>query len=173
MYVGAFLGVNAFTKYEKTIKQELMKRNLAGWEIPKIVSLGPSVSLSTQATFSVEAEGQLLAGASLNWPAFEATLNFVDTSKSTQSGWTPQITKKFDAHGELTATAALGLPVTLSFGIDVLDGKFKKEIELSDIPALTVEAKLEFDAGTSANQLGSDECQGMSRIPLPLIALLT
>ncbi|KAL1651838.1 hypothetical protein SLS61_005209 [Didymella pomorum] len=161
MYVGAFLGVNAFTKYEKTIKKELMKRNLAGWEIPKIVSLGPAISLSTQATFSIEAEGQLLAGASLNWPAFEATLDFVDTRKSTQSGWTPQVTKKFDAHGELTATAALGLPVTLSFGIDILSGKIKKEIELSDIPALTAEAKLEFDLGTSKTQFGSDDCQGI------------
>lgn len=165
MYVGAFLGVNAFTKYEKTIKKELMKRNLAGWEIPKIVSLGPSISLSTQATFSVEAEGQLLAGASLNWPAFEATLDFVDTRKSTQSGWTPQVTKKFDARGELTATAALGLPVTLSFGVDILSGKIKKEIELSDIPALTAEAKLEFDVGTSKTQFGSDDCQGMHHAP--------
>ena len=162
MYVGAFLGVNAFTKYEKTVRKDLFVKGLPGWEIPKIVSLGPRVILGAQATFSIEAEGQLLTGASLNWPAFQATLDFVDSSKSTQSGWTPQVTRKFDAHGELTATAALGLPVTLSFGINVLDGRFEKAVNLTDIPAITAEAKLEFDVGTSKNQFGGDDCQGIA-----------
>ncbi|KAH6633380.1 hypothetical protein C7974DRAFT_170427 [Boeremia exigua] len=162
MYVGAFLGVNAFTKYEKTIRKDLFVKGLPGWEIPKIVSLGPRVILGAQATFSIEAEGQLLTGASMNWPAFEATLDFVDSKKSTQSGWVPQVTRKFDAHGELTATAALGLPVTLSFGINILDGRFEKAVNLTDIPAITAEAKLEFDVGTSKNQFGGDDCQGIA-----------
>lgn len=162
MYVGAFLGVNAFTKYEKTIRKDLFVKGLPGWEIPHIVSLGPRVILGAQATFSIEAEGQLLTGASLNWPAFEATLDFVDSHKSTQSGWVPQVTRKFDAHGELTATAALGLPVTLSFGINILDGMFEKAVNLTDIPAITAEAKLEFDIGTSKNQFGGDDCQGIA-----------
>ncbi|KAF3006711.1 hypothetical protein E8E13_009234 [Curvularia kusanoi] len=162
MYVGAFLGVNAFTKYEKTIRKDLFVKGLPGWEIPHIVSLGPRVILGAQATFSIEAEGQLLTGASLNWPAFQATLDFVDPHKSSQSGWVPQVTRKFDAHGELTATAALGLPVTLSFGINILDGIFERAVNLTDIPAITAEAKLEFDVGTSKNQFGGDDCQGIA-----------
>ncbi|KAJ4359090.1 hypothetical protein N0V95_002484 [Ascochyta clinopodiicola] len=162
MYVGAFLGVNAFTSYEKTIRKDLFVKGLPGWEIPKIVSLGPRVILGAQATFSIEAEGQLLTGASLNWPAFEATLDFVDQSKSSQSGWTPEVTTKFDAHGSLSAKAALGLPVTLSFGINILDGKFEKAVNLTDIPAITAEAKLEFDVGTSKTQFGGDDCQGIA-----------
>lgn len=162
MYVGAFLGLNAFTYYEKTFRKDILVKGLPGWEIPKIVSLGPRVILAAQATFSIEAEGQLLTGASLNWPAFEATLDFVDQSKSSQSGWTPEITRKFDAHGELTAKAALGLPVTLSFGINILDGTFEKAVNLTDTPAITAEAKLEFDVGTSKNQFGGDSCQGIA-----------
>lgn len=162
MYVGAFLGLNAFTSYEKTFRKDLFVKGLPGWEIPKIVSLGPRVILAAQATFSIEAEGQLLTGASLNWPAFQATLDFVDQSKSTQSGWTPEITRKFDAHGELTAKAALGLPVTLSFGINILDGRFEKAVNLTDTPAITAEAKLEFDVGTTKNQFGGDSCQGIA-----------
>jgi hypothetical protein len=161
MYVGAFLGVNAFTTYEKTVRKDLFVKGLPGWEIPKIVSLGPRVILGASATISVEAEGQLLTGVSLNWPNFQATLDFVDQSKSSQSGWTPEITKKFDAHGALTAKAALGLPVTLSFGINILDGRFEKAVNLTDTPAITAEAKLEFDVGTSKTQLGSDSCQGI------------
>ncbi|KAF9700726.1 hypothetical protein EKO04_001397 [Ascochyta lentis] len=162
MYVGAFLGLNAFTSYEKTLRKDLFVKGLPGWEIPKIVSLGPRVILGAQATFSIEAEGQLLTGASLNWPAFEATLDFVDQSKSSQSGWTPEVTTKFDAHGSLSAKAALGLPVTLSFGINVLDGKFEKAVNLTDIPAITAEAKLEFDVGTSKTQFGGDDCEGIA-----------
>ena len=162
MYVGAFLGLNAFTSYEKTLRKDLFVKGLPGWEIPKIVSLGPRVILGAQATFSIEAEGQLLTGASLNWPAFQATLDFVDQSKSSQSGWTPEITRKFDAHGSLSAKAALGLPVTLSFGINVLDGKFERAVNLTDIPAITAEAKLEFDVGTSKSQFGGDSCQGIA-----------
>lgn len=162
MYVGAFLGVNAFTKYEKTIRKDLFVKGLPGWEIPKIVSLGPRAILGAQATFSIEAEGQLLTGASLTWPAFQAHLDFVDSRQSSQSGWVPQVNRKFDAHGEITATAALGLPVTLSFGINILDGRFEKAVNLTDIPAITAEAKLEFDVGTSKNQFGGDDCQGIA-----------
>lgn len=162
MYVGAYLGVQAFTKYEKTIRKDLFVKGLPGWEIPKIVSLGPRAILSAQATFSIEAEGQLLTGASLTWPAFNAHLDFVDSRQSSQSGWVPQVDRKFDAHGELTATAALGLPITLSFGINILDGRFEKAVNLTDIPAITAEAKLEFDVGTSKNQFGGDDCQGIA-----------
>lgn len=162
MYVGAYLGVRAFTKYEKTVRKDLFVKGLPGWEIPHIVSLGPRAILSTQATFSIEAEGQLLTGASLNWPAFHAHLDFVDARQSSQSGFVPQVDRKFDAKGELTATAALGLPITLSFGINILDGRFEKAVNLTDIPGITAEAKLEFEVGTSKNQFGGDDCQGIA-----------
>ncbi|UPX15347.1 uncharacterized protein EKO05_0005795 [Ascochyta rabiei] len=147
MYVGDFLALNAFTSYEKTLRKDLFVKGLLGWKIPKIVSFGPRMNLGAQATFSIEAE---------------ATLDFVDQSKSSQSGWTPEVTTKFDAHGSLSAKAALGLPVTLSFGINILDGKFEKAVNLTDIPAITAEAKLEFDVGTSKTQLGGDDCQGIA-----------
>ncbi|EKG18629.1 Apple [Macrophomina phaseolina MS6] len=161
MYAGVFLGVNAFAQWEKTIRKDLFVKGLPGWSIPGIVSLGPQLVLGAQATFSVEAEGQLITGASLNWPSFHATLDFVDKSKSSQSGWSPQITKKFEAHGEVSAKAALGLPVTISFGINILNGVFEKSINLTDIPAITAEATLEVDIGTEKNQFGSDECAGI------------
>lgn len=161
MYAGVFLGVNAYTQWEKTVRKDLFVKGLPGWSIPGIVSLGPRLILGAQATFEVEAEGQLITGASLNWPAFHAELNFVDSSKSSQSGWKPEITKKFQVHGDLSAKAALGLPVTLNFGINILNGVFEKGINLTDIPAITAEATLEIDVGTDKTQLGSDECEGI------------
>ncbi|EOD43076.1 putative Apple protein [Neofusicoccum parvum UCRNP2] len=161
MYAGVFLGVNAFTQWEKTVRKDLFVKGLPGWSIPGIVSLGPRLILAAQATITVEAEGQILTGASLNWPNFQATLDFVDKSHSSQSGWTPDITKKFEAHGEVTATAALGLPVIVNFGINILNGVFEKGINLTDFPAITAEASFEVDAGTDKNQVGSDECEGI------------
>ncbi|OJD35908.1 apple protein [Diplodia corticola] len=161
MYAGVFLGVNAFTQWEKTVRKDLFVKGLPGWSIPGIVSLGPRLILAAQATISVEAEGQLLTGASLNWPNFQATLDFVDKSQSSQSGWTPELTKKFEAHGEVTATAALGLPVIVNFGINILNGVFEKGINLTDFPAITAEATFEADFGTDKNQLGSDDCEGI------------
>ena len=32
LYAGAFIGVNAFAQWEKTVKEPLLVRNLAGWE---------------------------------------------------------------------------------------------------------------------------------------------
>lgn len=56
LYAGVFLGVKAFTEYENSIRKDLFVKGLPGWEIPKIVSLGPRAILAAQAKFSVEAE---------------------------------------------------------------------------------------------------------------------
>ena len=112
MYVGLYLGVNAFAKWEKEWEKEIFEKGLPGWSIPGIVTLGPKISLSAKATIGVEAEGQLLTGASLTWPAFEATLDFKNPSQSSQSGWTPELDHVFQTHGSVTASAALGLPVS-------------------------------------------------------------
>jgi len=163
LYAGAFIGINAFAQWEKTVKEPLLVRNLAGWEIPHIVSLGPRLILEAMATVSIEATGQLYTGVSLEWPAFEATLDFVDSSKSTKSGWTPIVTKAFEVHGSVEAKAALGLPVTLNFGIDILDGLWGKGVNLTDIPAVTASAEFSIDYEEDGSvTIGNEECQGVS-----------
>ncbi len=161
MYVGLYIGVNAFAKWEKSWEKEILEKGLPGWSIPHIITLGPKITLSGKATIGVEAEGQLLTGASLTWPAFEATLDFAHPDKSTQSGWTPQLDHVFQTHGGVTATAALGLPVSLWFGIDILDGLFKEGVALVDTPAVVGEATLEVNVGTQENSFGND-CAGIA-----------
>jgi hypothetical protein len=162
LYVGMYLGVNAFAKWEKEWEKELFSKGLPGWSIPGIVTLGPKLILSAKATVSVEAEGQILTGASLTWPGFEATLDMVNPSKSSKSGWTPNIDHAFQVHGGVTATAAVGLPVSLWFGIDILNGVFKKGAALVDTPALTGTAEFEVNAGTEETSVGTDECLGIA-----------
>jgi len=162
MYVGMYLGVNGFTQWEKEWEKELFSKGLPGWSIPGIVTLGPKISLSGKFTLSVEAEGQLLTGASLTWPDFQATLDLKNPRNSNQKGWTPMIDHVFQVHGGVKATAALGLPVSLWFGIDILNGAFKEGIALVDTPALTGEAEYQVDVGTDQTSVGTDECVGVT-----------
>ena len=162
MYAGAYLGINAFAQWEKTIKKPLLVKGLPGWEIPKIISLGPRLILEAMATINIEAQGQIYTGASLTWPKFEATLDFVDKSKSTKSGWTPIVDKAFEIHGSLEATAALGLPVTVNFGIDILSGRWSKGVNLTDIPAVTAHAELTIDYDLEGGLVvGNEDCAGI------------
>ena len=162
MYVGLYIGVNAFAKWEKEWEKEIFEKGLPGWSIPGIVTLGPKITLSAKAMIGVEAEGQLLTGASLTWPAFEATLDFAHPSQSSQSGWTPELDHVFQTYGSVTATAALGLPVSLWFGIDILGGLFKEGVALVDTPAITGEASFELSIGTDDTSVGTDECAGIA-----------
>lgn len=162
MYVGMYLGVNAFAQWEKEWEKELFSKGLPGWSIPGIVTLGPKIILSAKAMVGVEAEGQILTGASLTWPGFEATLDMVHPDRSHKSGWTPQVDRTFQVRGGVTATAAVGLPVKLWFGIDILNGVFKKGAALVDTPALTGTAEFEVNAGTDENSVGTDECLGIA-----------
>ena len=101
-----------------------------------------------------------------SWPNFAANLNLLNPSASTQSGFVPQVTRIFNATGTLSASAALGLPLGIAFGIDLLAGRYSKTIALIDTPA--IEADATFTAnhqsinGVSSVSIGDGTCPGVS-----------
>ncbi|KAL9036648.1 MAG: hypothetical protein Q9214_006041 [Letrouitia sp. 1 TL-2023] len=152
---GLQIGVDAFAEFSKTITvARLVHQGLPGFSIPNIITLGPEVTLDMTASFGIQAQGQLLAGVTMSWPNLGATLNILNPSASTSYGFTPQVNRVFDAKGTLTATAALGLPVGLAFGIDLLAGKYSKSIALIDTPAIEAEATFSV-AYSNVNGAGS------------------
>ncbi|KEQ62137.1 uncharacterized protein M437DRAFT_75808 [Aureobasidium melanogenum CBS 110374] len=165
LYAGVFVGVNAFAAYEKTINKDIINKGLPTLSIPGIAVLGPKVTVSMNSDLKVQAAGQMLVGASMSWPAIHASLNLLDKTKSTQSGFTPVITKKFDAWGDVTASASLALPVTLFFGVDILNGKYSKGISLVDTPAVSASAELaiaaSYGTGASNGITSSTGCLGI------------
>ncbi|KAH8896904.1 hypothetical protein GQ53DRAFT_890380 [Thozetella sp. PMI_491] len=163
MYAGLYLGIDAFAKADKTVTKQLISRGLPGWSIPGIISIGPELSLSVQAGVEVQAEGQIFAGASLNWTDFQAKFDIAHPSKSTSSGWDPIFDRKFNVHGSVSATAHLGLPIKLFFGVDVFDGAFTLGAGLVDTPAIVATAKFEAatDVTTGEVTIGSDSCVGV------------
>ena len=165
LYAGVFVGVNAFAAYEKNINKDLINKGLPTLSIPGIAVLGPKVTISLNSHLKVQAAGQLLVGASLNWPKIHANLDLLDKSKSVQTGFTPEIVKKFDAWGDVTADASLALPVTLFFGVDILNGKYQKGVSLVNTPAVTASAELaiaaSYGTGASNGITSSTGCFGI------------
>jgi hypothetical protein len=165
LYAGVFVGVNAFAAYEKNINKDLINKGLPTLSIPGIAVLGPKVTISLESHLKVQAAGQMLVGASLNWPKIHANLDLLDKSKSVQTGFTPEIVKKFDAWGDVTADASLSLPVTLFFGVDILNGKYQKGVSLVNTPAVTASAELaiaaSYGTGASNSITSSTGCFGI------------
>jgi hypothetical protein len=142
IYAGLFLGMNAFAEWDPKDEYDFLTMGLPGFEIPHIIIVGPTLSLGVSIDLDISAVGQYLVGAGLTWPSLSATLDFVHSGGSSQSGWTPTVNDTVQGDGSLTVNSTLGLPITLGFGINVLDGKYEKEIKLVDTPG--VRASREF-----------------------------
>jgi hypothetical protein len=187
---GLFVGINGFYEWQKELKTTILSAGLPGFSIPDVVTIGPEVTLEISATFTVDAVGQILVGTSYSWPALSATLDVMNKANSQRSGFSPTVNRQFDAYEDITATASLGLPVTLSFGFDFFSGKWsdshhteranrrlgkwKKSVDLKDVPSLNAVAEFSItgnlDTSTDTNGTGTSTglsivtngCEGVS-----------
>ncbi len=153
MYAGLFLGLEMFAEYSQTFEKNFLQIYLNPWDIVDVVEFGPYISIGVEATIDIQAQGTLLLGASATWSGFEATMDFLHPDQSTQTGFEPAIQRKAEAAVELSATATLGLPMGIGFGISVADNLWSADIQLTDTPALTASATFEASAS-------DDSCQG-------------
>lgn len=179
-YAGINIGMHAVYIIKKKLGQKkLLHKGFPGFEIPGIIIVGPELSVDAEASIEVKAEGQLLVGANMTMPNAVAVLSLTDSKKSYQSGWTPQYTKTFQAHGEIAAGLVFELPIGLAFGVSMFSGKFKKQVAVVNTPSLEFEAKMEVNYSTTkvtypngtevyitspsdpASLFGSEECPGI------------
>ncbi|EME48461.1 hypothetical protein DOTSEDRAFT_76094 [Dothistroma septosporum NZE10] len=155
------LGLDAFASYTAdAFDIRIFEVGVEGLSIPEIIAVGPYLTLDINAELKVETVGQFLAGAELHWEALGFTLDFLFPILSKGHGFAPQVTPKFKASGNVTATASLGIPLALNIGVDILDGTFTEAIALIDRPA--IEAVAEYGAlGTPVYADGMDPCEGI------------
>lgn len=133
---------------------------MVGFTIPEIIDVGSYLTLDINAGLKVETLGQFLAGAELHWEALSMTMDLLFPLLSKGHGFAPQVTPKFKASGNVTATAPLGIPLAINVGVDILDGTFIEAIALVDRPA--IEAVVEYGAfGTPVTAEGMDPCKGI------------
>ncbi|KAF3940853.1 hypothetical protein ABW19_dt0206860 [Dactylella cylindrospora] len=115
---------------------QIFNVGLPSLSIPNVFTIGPYIALDIVGTLSVGATGKLRAGFELEFekPSFHADLK--DLSKSTASGWEPKFKPIVDFQGNFSINAQLQTPISLNFGINVLNGKFEKALSLQEAPTV-------------------------------------
>lgn len=90
------------------------------------------------------------------------SIDFLSPGSAKSYGFSPIVTPVFKASGEITATASLGIPIGINFGVNVLNGVFEEAVALVDTPAIqaVAEYSASFDS-EEGGQSGGDECEGI------------
>ncbi|GLA28508.1 hypothetical protein ACMYSQ_012143 [Aspergillus niger] len=123
-------------------KKQLLSKNLVNLEIPGVISIGPEVSLSAVIDIYFQAQANVLIGARFEVSSGEAHLDLVNQKNNKLSGFNTKFTpiSKFDGP-EASVTLDFGLPLGLEFGIDLLNGKWKRTAGIFDQPSFQVVGK--------------------------------
>ncbi|KAI1858259.1 hypothetical protein JX265_010927 [Neoarthrinium moseri] len=164
MYAGLFVGIDAFATIKRQYSRQILMRGLPTLSIPKVFTLGPSISLNVSAEARIELLGRALTGASLSWPSIAGTLDFLDSSKSSTSGFTPVLNATLQVTEGAKLILSFELPISVNFGFDILDGKYKKEASLIDTPSL--QAIMDYEEQSSVTgSTGNGGCATINTIP--------
>ncbi|TIA78266.1 hypothetical protein D6C76_04152 [Aureobasidium pullulans] len=158
------IGVDGFYKFERPILEIPLTPDigLPGFSIPGVITIGPYLTVDLVAKIEVEAVGQILAGVNLDWPEMSMFVDFLLPGSAKSYGFSPIVTPIFQASGEITATASLGIPIGINLGVSVLDGIWEEKLALVNTPA--IQAVAEYSASYDNEQgvqLGGDECPGI------------
>lgn len=130
----------------KQIKRQLYAKNLLNLEIPKMISVGPQISLSASLDLEFEAKAELLVGAKFQITQGEARIDLKDSSKSSITGFEPKFTPIYKIDGaQAKITLDIGFPIGLEFGIDLGNGKWKQTVSLSEVPIFEAVASIPTD----------------------------
>ncbi|KAG9229774.1 hypothetical protein BJ875DRAFT_488610 [Amylocarpus encephaloides] len=164
MGAGVGLGIVADLTLTKEFKKQITSIPLTPFSIPNIFVIGPKFDLSAGVEFELEAQGQLLAGVQLDWPAVSARMDIVNSASSFASGFKPVVTPVIEVEGSITLKTTFFLEGALGVGIDVLNGLFDKSVELIERPGIFVSAGVgaSFDLETGVGGFGDNDCRGVN-----------
>ncbi|KAF2674352.1 hypothetical protein BT63DRAFT_449344 [Microthyrium microscopicum] len=132
--------------------KRVFSQSLSSFSIPKIISVGPSVTMDLGATLALHAKGGIEYGWTFGWPVVKAQLDLLNF-KAGSSGFTPTGAPVFnyqgDAAAELNGYALIGL----RFGIDVLKGKWTADVGLIDKPSVDIGATVQIHSPAQISAL--------------------
>lgn len=131
------------------LEVQLFSAGLVPFEIPDVFVIGPMLTVDVSFDLQVSATGNLEAGLDFTLEDAEAHLDLADSTKSTNSGWEPKVDKTFNmTDGQLDVNGTFGVPISLGLGINIMGGKFDKNISITDRPAI----ELDTIVNTKGNQ---------------------
>lgn len=147
------LGIEAEYEYKSILgSKRLTTLGLPEISVPNEFAIGPILTLDAEAYFEATAEGTLLGGAQMSISNAYAYWDFTDKTKNQQYGWVPTFSESFKAKSEISATIGVDFPIGLGLGIDIMNGKFNKEVALLNKPAFQFRASIEVAWGFNATQ---------------------
>ncbi|MCJ1430981.1 hypothetical protein MMC27_000331 [Xylographa pallens] len=139
-------GISANGKISHEFNKQLFAVPLSPLTIPGIITLGPEVSLNTALNLAIDGSAQVLIGGTLTIAKGSTTLDVINPSQNSFTGFSSSFVPVAKAQGSISVTADLGLPVKLEFGLDVLNGLFKKSVALVDTPSCFITASVATDS---------------------------
>lgn len=142
-------------KFE-AFKKELLAYNPVALQIPGFLSIGPQISVNAVVDLYFQAEADILIGGQLDIPYGNARLDFLDSKETQAAGFKPKFTPiaKYGGGAQVEVTLDFGLPLALEFGVDVLQGKWKKTVGFVDQPSFVAEAKAGLDESCKGITIG-------------------
>ncbi|KAK2590183.1 hypothetical protein QQS21_012134 [Conoideocrella luteorostrata] len=127
------LGIEARHTLKHDFSSELFSYGLPGLSYG-IITIGPYVSVGARVGFDATAKGKILAGAEMGLQDALVVIDIVDPSQNRRSGWKPYFKPVFEADGELTLSAEMGLPVGIKCGLKIL--RWEKAVGIIDEPSV-------------------------------------
>jgi hypothetical protein len=144
MMLALQLGVVAEIQYTYKYEEQLFSFGIPGLEFG-IVKIGLMISVGVEVEFNAKAKGQLLAGA---------------------SGWTPTLTPRFEAEGEIDLSAGAVFPPAITCGIDIANGKIKADAGFKTAHKLVATANFKASAKLEdekiEKEIGDEDCRDIS-----------
>ena len=164
------VGIDAQLQYSQTFNQPLFNVPLSPLCVANVICVGPYLKLGADLTLKANANGQLLAGASITMHNAQASID-VAAFTASASGWQPEFNPTFQANGSIDLSADVGLPLAVVLGINVLNGKYAKEAAIVDRPSIVATAAVAASAGIGADGKitgGATETDGCTGIKTTL-----
>ncbi|KAL8966586.1 MAG: hypothetical protein Q9183_003305, partial [Haloplaca sp. 2 TL-2023] len=151
---GLSIGIDADIQVKEVFDFPIVAIGVPGWQIYGVIIVGPSLGLKAVAELNIALAGQVLAGVDMEIGTFNATIDFVDGSKSRSLELNPRYIPVFNATGQITAAFAFGLPLSIGVGLEIPGIKYKKTASINDVPSF--QASLNYTASTTDVGVGGN-----------------
>jgi hypothetical protein len=125
---------------DNIFKKQLLAIGLTPYQIPGVIVVGPMLKVDIDADIDVKSKGQLLAGLDLSWSNLDMYIDIMQPWKSQAAGFQPTLEKQFKVTGQLSAGGSLGIPLSATFGINLLNGLFDLSVGLQERPSVGFDA---------------------------------
>ncbi|KAK5994321.1 hypothetical protein PT974_04794 [Cladobotryum mycophilum] len=117
--------------------------------VPGLFTIGPELSISASLNFDLSGEAELIVGGNVTLSPGRAILDLKEkTGCRIESGLVPSFDPVARASGRIEVVAALGLPIALEIGVDILNGQFKSTVGLVNTPSAYISAGISVGAGS-------------------------